>query len=83
VAVPLFESVSEPNIVPDPFRISTVPVGVPVAGLTAATVMLNVTDCPNTGDVVDGVMVVIEFAVWTTVRLRGDEVSVAKLASPA
>jgi hypothetical protein len=83
VAVPLFESVSVPSIVPVPVRISTVPVGVPVAGLIAATVMLNVTGCPNTGVAVDAVTVVVEFAAWATVRLRGDEVSVAKLPSPS
>ena len=66
-----------------PSRSSTVPLGVPVAGLIGATVMVNVTPCPKTGARVEAVRVVVEFAAAATVRERDGELAVAKLLSPA
>ena len=81
VAAPL-KSVSVSSTVPVAFRSSTVPVGVPVAGLIGATVMLNVTVCPKTGVVVEGVTVVVDVAAAATVRCErrrgaGREIAVA------
>jgi hypothetical protein len=71
VATP-FESVAVfSNVVP--FMRATVPVGVPVAGLIGATVMVNVTGCPKTGELVEAETVVVDVAVEATVRVRGDE----------
>ena len=44
----------------------TVPVGVPVAGATAATVAVNVTACPNTEGLGAEVTVVLLAALFTT-----------------
>ncbi len=61
---------------------STVPVGVPVAGLIGATVAVNVTDWPYTGALGEKVTVVVEFAVAATVTVTAGEVLDAKLLSP-
>ena len=67
-----------------PLKSSTVPVGVPVAGLMGATVTVKSTDCPITGEVVDGVSVVLVVAVAATFKVTAGEVAPDwKLESPS
>ena len=73
VAFPLM-SVPAPNTVA-PFLNVTVPVGVPLPGATAATVAVNVTDCPNKDGLCDEITVV-ELAALFTVSVRTAEVLV-------
>ncbi len=61
----------------------TVPVGVLVLEPIAATVAVKFTACPKTGEVVDGVRVVVDVADWATVTETGGEVAPDwKLESP-
>ena len=65
----------------DPLMNVTVPVGVPVPGLTTTTVALIVTDWPNTGEV--GVeLMVVAVEAWPTVSTVALEVWPLKLVSP-
>ena len=73
VAFPLL-SVPVPNTVA-PFLKVTVPVGVPLPGATAATVAVNVTDCPNKDGLCDEITV-LELAALFTVSVRTAEVLV-------
>jgi hypothetical protein len=82
VAMPLVSVWGEPSAV-DPLKNCTVPVGVPVAGLTAATVAVNVTSSPKTGALGEKLTVVLEVASAATVTVTAGEVLVEKLASPA
>jgi hypothetical protein len=63
VAFPLM-SVPAPNTVA-PFLNVTVPVGVPPPGATAATVAVNVTDCPNKDGLCDEITVLELAALFT------------------
>lgn len=65
----------------DPLMNVTVPVGVPVPGLTTTTVALIVTGCPKTGEVGVELMVVVVDA-WPTVSTVAVEVWPLKLVSP-
>ena len=61
----------------------TVPVGVPVAGATAATMAVNVTACPNTEGLGAEVTVVLLEALFTTWgEAESFPVDVRKLPSP-
>ena len=53
----------------------TVPLGVPAPGATAATVAVNVTDCPNTEGLAEEVTTVVVLALLT-VWVRLEEVLV-------
>jgi hypothetical protein len=74
------ESVAVPSNV-DPLMNSTVPVGVPVPGLTATTLAVSVTAWPNTGEVGEDVRVEVVDAC-PTVTVVAVEVWPAKLVSP-
>ena len=65
-----------------PLKKSTDPVGVPVSGLTGATVAVKVTLCPKTGALGEKVSVVVDVAVAATVTVTAGEVLAAKLVSP-
>jgi hypothetical protein len=73
VAVPSVEA---------PSRKVTVPDGVPVAGATALTVAVNVTDWPKTDGFTDEVTVV-ELPALPTVWVIAAEVLLVKFVSPA
>jgi hypothetical protein len=77
------DSVPVPRVVV-PSRKVTVPVGVPVAGGTGATVAVNVTDCPKTDGLAEDVTVVVvwPWAGGVTVWVRAALVLVLKFASP-
>src|SRR6266446_4010604 len=60
---------------------TTVPVGVPAPGETAATVAVKVIDCPKTEGLKEDVIVVIVSALLTN-WLTAEEVLVLKLLSP-
>ena len=60
---------------------TTVPVGVPAPGETAATVAVKVTDCPKTEGLKEDVIVVIVSALLTNWP-AAEEVLVLKLLSP-
>ena len=62
-----------------PFKNSIVPVGVPAPGLTGATLAVNVTLWPTTGEGVEGVSVVVLDAI-ATVTVTAGEVLVAEVA---
>ena len=79
VAVPR-ESVPVPSDVA-PLKNWTVPVGVPVPGLTGATVAVNVTSWPKTGELGVNVTVVVVDASATGTVTAG-EVLAPKLVSP-
>src|SRR5262249_25073599 len=81
VATPLAFSVAVPRLVV-PSRKVTVPVGVPVAGATAVTVAVKVTDWPNTTGLADEVSAVLLLLAAFTVSVRVPEVLVAKFVSP-
>jgi hypothetical protein len=68
------------NVVP--LKNSTVPEGVPVSGLTGATVAVKVTVCPKTGALGEKVRVVVDVAVAATVTVTSGDVLVPKLVSP-
>jgi len=55
---PTVVRVPDPSVVAPSLK-STVPVGSPAPGLTAATVAVNVTDCPNTEGLSDEASVVV------------------------
>jgi hypothetical protein len=79
VATPEPFSVPVPRVAAPSLKV-TAPVGVPVAGNTAATVAVNVTDCPNTVGVPDVETEVVVFALLT-VCVRAADVLVLKLGS--
>jgi hypothetical protein len=79
VATPEPFSVPVPRVAAPSLKV-TVPVGVLVAGNTAATVAVNVTDCPNTLGVPDVATVVVVLALLT-VCVSTAEVLVLKLVS--
>ena len=58
VALPPTRVTGAPKFTPSIVN-CTVPVGVPVAGGTGATVAVKVTDCPNTDGLTDDVTVVV------------------------
>ncbi len=60
----------------------TLPVAVPVAGNTAETVAVKVTDCPATEGFGAAVKLVAAAALLTTCVKAGLDVLVVKLASP-
>ena len=64
-----------------PSRNVTVPIGVPAPGATGETVVLKVTDWPNTVGLVEEVRVTAELA-WLTVWVRVAERLVLKLFIP-
>ena len=82
IAVPPL-SVPVPSVVLPSLNV-TVPVGVPLAGATAAIVAVNVTDCPKTEGLAEEVTAVLELPLFTTCGLElSDPVPVAKFVSPA
>jgi hypothetical protein len=64
-----------------PLKNWTVPVGVPAPGLTGATVAVNVTLCPTTGEVGKTVTAAVVVAL-ATVTVSAVEVLVVKFGSP-
>jgi hypothetical protein len=64
VAVPVESSVPVPSVAV-PSENVTVPVGVPAPGADAATVAVNVTDCPNTDALGELDTLVDESALFT------------------
>jgi hypothetical protein len=80
VATPLASVPVPSNVVP--LKNSTVPVGVPVSGLTGATVAVKVTFVPKTGALGEKVIAVVDVAVAATVTATGGEVLAPKLESP-
>jgi hypothetical protein len=79
VATPLPFSVPGPSVVTPSLNV-TVPVGVPLPPLLAATAAVNVTDCPCTDGFVSLVSVVVVGDAFTT-WLTAFEVLVAKFVS--
>ena len=73
-------SVPVPSVV-EPSRKLTVPVGVPLPGATALTVVVKVNDSPKTEGLSDEVTL-LEVAAWLTFRVRGADVLFTKLPSP-
>src|SRR5260370_8773770 len=64
-AVPLLNVTGEPRLA-TPSLNCTVPVGVPTPRATAATVALNVVDCPNTKGFAEEVSAILLRARFTT-----------------
>ena len=76
----------EPSKVPVPSVVEpslkvTVPVGMPEPGAVAATVAVNVIDCPNTAGLTEDETELL-VADGLTVCVRAEEVLLVKLVSP-
>ncbi len=80
VAVPLVSATLPRDVVPS-IKV-TLPVAVPVAGDTAETVAVKVTDCPSEEGFGAAVTLVVVAALLTTCEKAGLEVLVVKLPSP-
>jgi len=80
VATLVPSSVPVPSVV-EPSMNVTVPVGTPAPGALAATVAVNVTDCPKTeGLAADDTELLV--ADWFTVCVNAEDELVAKFVSP-
>jgi len=80
VATPEPSSIPVPSVV-EPSMNVTVPVGTPEPGALAATVAVNVTDCPKTEGMADDETELV-VADWFTDCDSVEDVLVAKFASP-
>ena len=77
VTPPVVESEPVPSVVALSLKV-TVPVGVPLPGATAATVAVNVTDCPKAeGFALDATAVVV--VAWLTACDNAEDVLPVKL----